>query len=300
MKSDIDVLKIRKLDGHLLLILQQLLESFSVTETAKALNLSQSTISHALARLRELFQDPLFVRRPHGLEPTQRALELAPRIEDLMDLTCEVLGVGRSFDPHLSSRRFTLAAPEFITAAFAEPFLRRLSSLAPSVVVRFVHLSEEAVTRRLLTGQVDAAIGRFEASHPRVDFSPLYKDEFCVACRKGHPISRGRLTTKKYKSADHIWAVASSETLRRDAAFDYSNTRGHLVPHWLTALVVAAQSDFIATCPRRLAESQAKLLKLDLLDLPFPAPLQVYIALRRDLQDRGALWFADEVRRSLN
>jgi len=300
MKTDIDVLNIRKLDGHLLLILQQLLESLSVTRTAKALNLSQSTVSHALARLRELFQDPLFVRRPHGLEPTQRALELAPRIEEWMELTCQVLGLGGSFDPRHSSRRFTLAAPEFITAAFAERFLRRLSSLAPSAGVRFIHLAEEAVFRRLQTGQVDVAVGRFVTPHQGVELNPLYKDEYCVACRKGHPISRGRLTAKKYGSATHIWAISSSEIDRRDLAFDYSDMRGNLVPHWLTALVVAAQSDSIATCPRRLAESQAKILKLDLLEPPFPTSIQISIALRHGLQDKGALWFADEVRQALS
>ena len=70
--SDIDTADIRKLDGNLLLVFRELARTRRTTETARRLAVTQSTVSHALARLRDLFGDPLFVRRPHGLEPTPR------------------------------------------------------------------------------------------------------------------------------------------------------------------------------------------------------------------------------------
>jgi DNA-binding transcriptional LysR family regulator len=99
----------------LLLVFRELSRTRRTTEAARRLGVTQSTVSHALARLRDLFADPLFVRRPHGLEPTQRALELAPRIDSLIDMAGAVMTrVG--FDPAYSERRFRLAAAEFVTA----------------------------------------------------------------------------------------------------------------------------------------------------------------------------------------
>lgn len=296
MNTDIDRSKIRKVDGGLLLVLQQLLEHGSVTRTAESLSLGQSTISHSLARLRELFEDPLFIRRPHGLEPTQRALHLKPQVEKLLDLTRETLGIGHLFDPKISIRMFSLSAPEFVTVTAATSLLNRIEKQAPTVGVRFVHLPESDVFERLRRGEIDVAIGRFEQAPVEVGLTLLYEDEFCIACRKGHPISKGRITEKKYRSASHIWADSPSETIARDAEFDYSNFRGSVVPRWLTALIISAQSDYVATCPRRLAESQAELLELDILKLPNPKPIKVFLAYRKDLHDRGADWFIQQIR----
>lgn len=296
MNSDIDISKIRKLDGGLLLILQTLLKNGSVTRTAEALSLSQSTISHALARLRELFEDPLFVRKPHGLEPTQRALRLEPKINALIDLAFDALDADKSFDPHTSTRTFTLSAPEFVTVTAATALLKQLEAAAPGVTVTFVHLPESEVFEQLRRGDVDVAVGRFDATAPTVVVASLYEDEFCIACRKGHRVSRGRLTPRKYAQQRHVWANSPSETTPRDAEFDYSGMRGSVVPRWLTALVVAAQSEYIATCPRRLAESQAHVLGLDVVQLPRSVPLPVAIAYRRDLRDKGMDWFIGEIR----
>src|SRR5947207_632997 len=97
--SDIDINDIRRLDGNLLLVFRELARTRRTTEAAARLGVTQSTISHALARLRALFRDPLFARRPHGLEPTPRALELGPRIEALLDMTSAVLARDGGFDP---------------------------------------------------------------------------------------------------------------------------------------------------------------------------------------------------------
>lgn len=284
------------MDGGLLLVLQQLLEHRSVTRTALSLELGQSTISHALGRLRELFDDPLFIRRPHGLEPTQRALQLKPQVEMLLNLARETLGIGQSFDPKNSVRVFSISAPEFVTATAATSLLAQIEREAPTVGLRFVHLPEVEVFEKLRRGEIDAAIGRFEQAPIEVALAPLYDDEFAIACRSGHPISKGRITEKKYRSALHIWADSPSETVAGDSDFDFSDFHGSIVPRWLTALLIAAQSNHIATCPRRLAESHAQLLGLDVLRFPQLKPIRVSIASRKNLQDRGVEWFIQQIR----
>lgn len=296
MNTDIDISKFRKLDGGLLLILQELLHTKSVTQTAQALNQSQSTISQALGRLRELFEDPLFVRKPHGLEPTQHALGLEPKIAMLIDIASAAFHAGQSFDPMRSNRSFTLSAPEFVTATMATNLFSRLANTAPHVNVSFVHMPEADVFDQLRRGEVACGIGRFEHAHLDVEQIHLYADEFCVAVRRGHPIAKGKFTEKRYRAEKHIWANAPTEIVQRDTKFDYSDYRGSIVPRWLTALVIAAKSDYIATCPRRLAESQADLLKLTLLKLPKPEPIAVSLAYRKEIKDKGVEWLIDSIR----
>lgn len=296
MNTDIDISKFRRLDGGLLVIFKELLDSRSVTQTARTLNLSQSTISQSLSRLRELFDDPLFVRRPYGMEPTQHALQLEPQISTLIEMTSSALGVGHVFDPARSNRIFSISAPEFVTATLITKLLGCLEKQAPNVGLTFVHDPPADVFDKLRRGDIACSVGRFEQTHPEIQQDILYQDEFCVAVRHAHPLSKGKLTEKKYQAARHIWANAPTETIERDSEYDYSRSRGSIVPRWLTALVVAAQSDYVATCPRRLAESQEDVLGLKLLKLPIQETIDVSLAYRKRLRDSGVGWLIEQIR----
>src|SRR5271156_2510119 len=107
--NEYDNLQIRKLDGGLLLIFRELLIRGQASEVAKQLGLSPSAVSHALGRLRELFCEALFLRRAHGLEPTQRARELGPRSEALIEMIGATISTEGGFDPARSGRRFRIA-----------------------------------------------------------------------------------------------------------------------------------------------------------------------------------------------
>src|ERR1700744_1766088 len=123
---DIDQLDIRRVDGGLLLVFRELVRRGRTTAVAAQLGLSQSAVSHALARLRDLFGDPLFLRKPHGLVPTRRALELAPRIEALIDMIGAAVRPTPGFDPALSTRWFQIGATEFAPEAIGARLTGRL------------------------------------------------------------------------------------------------------------------------------------------------------------------------------
>src|SRR5215813_14937949 len=114
--SDFDQNKIRRLDGGLLLVFRELLRTGRASVAAERLGLSPSAISHALTRLREVFDDPLFIRRPHGFEPTRRAEQLGPQVEALLALAHRTVTRDAGFDPAASTREFRFAAPEFVAA----------------------------------------------------------------------------------------------------------------------------------------------------------------------------------------
>ena len=131
--SDFDVNQIRRMDGGLLLVFRELLRTRRASTVAERLGLSPSAISHALTRLRDLFDDPLFIRRPHGFEPTRRAQELGPQVEALIELTNRTLSRDTGFDPLSSSRLFLFAAPEFVVALIGAELINQLKTAAPAV-----------------------------------------------------------------------------------------------------------------------------------------------------------------------
>src|SRR6516162_73523 len=158
--GDIDRTDIRKLDGSLLLVFRALARTRRTTEAARRLGVTQSTVSHALARLRDVFDDPLFVRRSHGLEPTPRALELAPRIDSLIDMAGAVM-TRDGFDPALSERRFRLAAPEFVTVLVGGSLAQAFQRQAPRASFSVDFLLGGDALEMLRRGEIDLVLGQF-------------------------------------------------------------------------------------------------------------------------------------------
>jgi DNA-binding transcriptional LysR family regulator len=301
--TDIDKNKLRRLDGGLLLVFRELLRTGRARETAERLGLSQPAISHALSRLRDLFGDPLFVRRPHGLEPTRRALELGPQVEALIALAGKALDPDARFDPMRSTRMFRFAAPEFVTALIGADLIGRLRSQAPGVTFAVVHADEDRALRDLKRGEIDFALGRFSAPQSGYETESLFDDVYCIAARREHPTIRGAIDYPTYRDTGHVFAWNPSETAKdtSDEAGSVAIAQLAAVPQWLTALVMVASTDGIATCPRRLAERHADKLGLQVLDPPFePYTIAVSVMRRAGVADEGADWFLDQVRMTAN
>lgn len=301
--SDIDENKLRRLDGGLLLVFSELLRTRRASIVADWLGLSQPAISHALGRLRELFDDPLFVRRPHGFEPTRRAMELGPRIEALVSLAGEALSPDSRFDPTTSDRIFRIAAPEFVTALIGAELINRLRVVAPGVSFAIDHLGEDDIYKPLRLGDGDFALGRFGAARPGYIVEPFLEDEWCAVARQGHPQIDGVLDTDGWRNIGHVFAWSPSETGQQPTRQGGVPGMKMLaaVPQWLTALLLVASTDGIATVPRKLADRHAAKLGLQVLDLPFrPETFTVSLMRRAGVVDAGADWFLEQVRAAAN
>lgn len=295
--SDIGNNKLRRLDGGLLLVFRELVRSGRASDVARRLGLSQPAISHALSRLRDLFDDPLFVRRPHGLEPTRRALQLAPRVEALVALANDLLEPATGFDPQTSGRRFDFGAPEFVTTLVGGELLNRLKARAPGVTFAVVHMDEKAAFDALRSGQVAFALGRFGSARPGFVVEPLFEDEYCAVARRGHPTVRGAISERQWRQTGHVYAWSGSETGPDAESSSDGVVMRAAVPHWGSVLMLVAASDAVATLPRRLAARHAERLGLQLLDLPVrPNRIEVSVARRAGHRDPGLDWFIDEVR----
>src|SRR6185295_12335688 len=295
--SDIDFNNIRRLDGGLLLVFRGLLRRRQTTAVALELGLSQSAVSHALTRLRDLFEDPLFIRWPHGLEPTRRALELAPRIDALIDLAGDTLERGGKFDPARSTRRFTLGAPEFVTALIGANLVKAFRRYAPSASFEILSEGREPTLDAIRRGELDLAVGDFGTSPPGVTSRLLFEDRYCAVARRGHPKVKGKISYEDWLAMGHIFAAAEPETDRKDVS-DIAMVG--VVPRWLTALVMVSASDAIVTCPMKLAKRQSKILGLQVIAAPFLQDRILAFVARRDaLNDPAIEWFEKQVRNAI-
>src|SRR5262249_27752832 len=157
-----------------------------------------------------------------------------------------------------------IAVPEFVAALIGADLVNALRNRAPNVRVGVNHLSPAHALEELRRGRLDFALGRFGFLPPEFVSEPIYRDKYCVAARRRHPQLKGRITAQQYQSIGHVFAYSESEA-GPDTAETPEIVYSAGVPGWLAVLMIVAKSDAIATCPRKLAERQAKLLGLQVI-----------------------------------
>ncbi|WP_035058501.1 LysR family transcriptional regulator [Andreprevotia chitinilytica] len=298
---DIDKAKIRRLDFSLLLIFDELVRHERTTVVAERLGLSQSAISHALARLRDLFDDPLFLRRPDGLTPTRRALELTPKVRALLQLTQDVVSTPSAFDPATSGRLFRLAANDLVSTLIGEPLLAKLMVEAPGAGLTTRFAVGRPALEALRRDDIDLAIGRFYELPEEFESTILLQERFVVVARQDHPAVTMPLSLETYISLDHVLVSFTGQlTGMVDEALARQGLKRRVrvsVPMFLTALAAAAASDLVATVPSQLAKRFGAKFGLRLLDPPleierFPISLMRHASTR---SDPGLDWLVQSV-----
>lgn len=265
---------LRGIDLNLLVILRALLHERHVTRAARRLGLSQSAVSHALSRLRELYTDPLLVRRGRALEPTPRALSLLPELEQGLSQLEGTLRAPESFDAHKERRRFTVGAADYFQGSLG-PLLQHISREAPGFQLSFVSFT--STLEPLDSGQADLALLVTSALPSGYSARRVLSDGFVCMSRKRHPARFGkRLTLAQYLEARHL-VVAPGGTAGSLVDTELER-RGHQrqvaasVSSFLAAPLVVSQCDLLSTGPALLWRLLAPRYEVKLSALPFRLP----------------------------
>lgn len=242
-------------DFNLLVTLDVLLVEGSVARAAQRLRLSPSAMSRALARLRETTGDPLLVRAGRGLVPTPRALELRERVGQLVQDAEAVLRPADNIDLERLARTFTVRTSEGFVENFGPDLIARVGAQAPGVRLRFVAKANKDTTS-LRDGTIDLETGvAGETTGPELRMQALFKDRFVGVVRKGHPLSRGKITPARFAAGRHI--LVSRRGLDKGPIDDALRPHGlvreiiTIVGGFSTALALARASDLIASVPER-------------------------------------------------
>ncbi|WP_437336139.1 LysR family transcriptional regulator [Sorangium sp. So ce394] len=267
--------RLASLDLNLLVVLDELLRSQSTVVAAKRLGRAQSSVSHALGRLREVFGDPLFVRTGTALRPTSFAEELAAPLRAQLDALEQLLEPTAGVEPSRLERTFTLSAPDWAVVLMLPPLMARLRREAPGVdiVLRSFRMD---VDRAVQSGEIDVALGvRFQPLSGLV-MQRLLEEPFVCIAHRDHPDLGEPITLDAYAAAAHV-LVAPYE-LPGSPLDDELARLGHRrrvvlrVPHFSAALFVVAQTDLIATLPSSFVHATAPLLRLRVIEPPLAIP----------------------------
>lgn len=295
--------KLRRLDLTLLLVLDGALRHRKLGPVARQLGLSQPAVSHALARLREIFDDPLFLRRPGGVEPTARALGLAPGIASMLALARAALARPAPFDPARSERVFRLTGLDYEASRFGPPLLARFAAAGPGLRLSVRPHARDAALRALAEGEVDLAIGFFPRRPPEILAQRLYEETYLVAAAAAHPALAGReaLDLDTYCALDHV-LVSLDGGLEGtvDAALARLGRRRRVVaamPLFLPVLEAVAEGAALVTMPRRVVLRYAQRFGLRALAPPLAVrPFTLSAAWHRRQEGDPALrWLLGEV-----
>jgi DNA-binding transcriptional LysR family regulator len=242
-------------DLNLLVTLDVLLAEGSVARAARRLRLSPSAMSRALARLRETTGDPLLVRAGRGLVPTPRALELRERAHQLVQDAQAMLRPVEKLDLKRLVRTFTLRTSEGFVENFGPDLIARACRQAPGVRLRFLPKPDKD-SALLREGTVDLETGVVgKAMGPEVRAQALFRDRFIGVVRRGHPLSRGKITPARYAAGRHV--LVSRRGLDKgpidEALMSFGLEREivAIVGGFSTALALARASDLIASVPER-------------------------------------------------
>ncbi len=302
MLNEIDL---GRTDLNLLVLFDVVLRERHVGRAAERLHLSPSAVSHGLGRLRRLLNDPLFLKTPKGVVPTARAMQLADPVSEILARVGSVVASAAPFDAARSIRRFTIGAPDGVSAVFLPPLLHELKQ-APGIDVSVRQLlplpGETSPDRAWRTAfsdlesrAMDIAIIPSDHIPTRFHRHVLFEEDFVIAARTGHPLVR-RLTLDRYCDARHLVVSHTGDAYGFvDRILEERNRRRRValtVPNFMFALPILAETDLIAALPRRFAAMHAARFGVVALEAPLPlGKFQLHgVASGAAMMDAGVAW----------
>jgi len=258
---------IKKIDLNLLMVLDALLDEHNATRAATRLGYTQPTISGMLARLRDLFADPLFVRTQRGLLPTPRAQALAVPLKQLL-ADSQRLVRREIFDPANAEVTFTISSNDYMQHALLVPFVKVLRSEARQVRLAIAPAIIEGLGGALARGQIDLAVTIPEFAMSDLPSRLLYREHYVVAVRPQHPLAhRGTMTVERFCGYDHVLVSPTGGSFGgpTDEALARLKLRRNVrysVPSFLLIPEILQTDDLVALVPSRLLRESKKLVVL--------------------------------------
>lgn len=293
-------MNISNFDLNLLRVLDMLLREQNVSRAAERLALTQPTVSNALARLRDVLGDPLLVRVGRRMCPTPRALALEGPIRAALQQIEQTLATDDGFDPQRSHRQLRIALTDFVEQLCMPALLARLQTYAPYLRIDVVHLTPNLPVEALDRGELDMVLGRFDHVPARFTRQHWRSETLRVAMRQGHPHSSDGLTLDTFLQLRHIWVHGGQTRGMVDQWLAEQNLARQIVyttPYYLQAAHLAAATDLCVVLPTKLAEQFARLLPLDLHELPFalePFELEL-VHLTHRQHDPALAWLGAQI-----
>ncbi|HEY1697068.1 MAG TPA: LysR family transcriptional regulator [Polyangiaceae bacterium] len=289
------------LDLNLFVVLHAVLEEGSATRAAKRLNVTQSAVSNALARLRGALGDPLVVRRGRGLVATPRAAELAPVVAQAIEHLEAAIDQGKGFTPAETTRTFTIAAADNHQTSEAPRIAAAFTRSLPRASLRMVSADYLAASDGLASGEIDLTFAPSLLVGPGYRGERVFSERAALVVRRDHPRVRGKITPRLFDELGHVDVevalgkpgVGHHAAERHWRSLGLTRRVAVTVPYFTTAAMMASRTDFVAGLPSRAAKVLCEMLPVKVAPASFALPsigVSIFWHERTDA-DPGARFF---------
>lgn len=293
------LVNLRRINLNLLTFFEAIYQEQNLTAAAERISVSQPTMSNALARLRAVFNDQLFIRTGNQMEPTPRARRLAPSILEALARVREGLQDSAEFDPSIP-RTFNIGGVDHVDLVAIPGLVRRNSEILSAVHFNSIAISESEYEERLRANQVDLIIDVVPPSHPELQLIPILHRNVVPTVRKGHPLEGKKLSLDdlldlKYTilSNREVTSMATVENhLREHGCLDNIAVR---VSHIRALFDIVQNSDLVGFFPPKAADIERNALVTLNVDLP-PMEITHYMVWHQfQTDDPGHRWLREQV-----
>ena len=295
-------------DLNLLPVFRALMEERSVTRAAERMGMTQPALSNALARLRIMMQDQLFIRERYGIQPTPAAVALAPGIAEALDRIDDAVRGQQDFDPAHAAQHFTIALTGYVEFALMPAIVTRLQQVAPGITLRLVPYGNDLVEAGVVSGTTALVLGRMVDPPDNLVVHHLMDDGFACLVRKSHPEIGDVITRDQFERTKHInvmppgrlraglFQALARQAIKRDVAISVTN--------FFAVSEMVAVTDHIATLPSliclRLSHDPRLKVSPTPVDLDtFPVEMAWHVRYRNDPAHRWLRSLITDVVRGL-
>ena len=263
---------LRNVDLNLLIVFDAVYAAGNISHAARQLALSQPAVSNAMTRLREHFDDPLFVRDGRGVKPTNRSRQMIEPVREALRLIRQQFDGDRSIDLATYKRVFRIVIVDPLEPILMPPLLREISAHAPLVTVESRPPWNTKVADDIIAGTLDLACYTFPVSAPGLVFKTICAADYIIVARRGHPRIGGTLDAATFMSLDQVALInelRGHSNIDRDITTRAGNRRiVYMVNKIWSMPAIVGSTDLVAVLPRRFAELMAPVFNLDIHESP--------------------------------
>lgn len=296
---------INELDLNLLFVMDAMLRERHVSKAAEGLGMSQSAMSHALNRLRGYFDDPLFIKTGHAMEPTPKAMALRDAVVDVMGTVRQRILSEVDFNPATAQLEFTICITDMGELVFMPTLLALLRKLAPHCSMRTMQVPAEQIEGLLASGEADMAIGSYRTAPDGLYKQRLFMHSFTTIVHVDNRKIRKRISLAQFESSPQIVVTLSGKpTVAYDSVLEEKGIKRQVVmktPHFLIVpLLIEQQPDLIATVPLELANVYARYGNVRAVAPPVELPTFAISQYWHPLfhQEPALIWFRELIKKS--
>jgi len=266
-----------KVDLNLFTVFDAIYREGNITSAAKSLNLSQPAVSHALSRLRENFNDPLFIRHGNKMLPTILSKNIIDDVQEALNQLQVTLVKSQQFDPQISKKNCALSFHSSLEALYLPSLMKRLSLQAPNMSLTCTRVRRTELEKKLGNGDIDLAIDILLSVSNNIKHTQLSQDELVVIAAKNHPKLRKSLDLETYLDLNHILVSSRFSGLGIEdfelGRLGLQRKVGLRCQHFFSACRVVAKNDMLLTLPKAVATIFNDVLPINIYTLPVELPV---------------------------